>query len=88
MVVDYVFSDESFSLVRKFIERFDCTFRIDEPSGDALLLDIGDDSYRISADESADEFKKAIEESLRTGKNLLLDKYRANKVDYDNNMTY
>lgn len=88
MVVDYVFSDESFSLVRKFRERFDCTFRIDEPSGDALLLDIGDDSYRISADESADEFKEAIEESLRTGKNLLLDKYRANKVDYDNNMTY
>ena len=88
MVIDFAFSAEGFSLLQKFKDKFNCTFRIDEPSGDALFLDIGDDSYRINADESIEDFKATIEESLKAGKNLLLKKYQDNKVKYDEDMIY
>lgn len=88
MVVDYAFSTEGFSLLRKFKDKFDCTFRIDEPSGDTLLFDVGDNSYRISTDDSVDEFKAVINESLKSGKNLLLERYKNNKVEYDDDMIY
>ena len=88
MIVDFVFSAEGFSFMRDFKDKFDCAFRIDEPSGDSLLLDIGGDSYEIKADESVDEFKAAIAESLKSGKNLLQEKYRTGKVKYDEDMMY
>lgn len=88
MVIDFAFSAEGFSFLRKFKDKFDCTFRIDEPSGDALLLDIGDNSYRINADESVEEFKAAVMESLKSGKNLLLERYRDNKIKYEDDMIY
>nr|DAZ64945.1 MAG TPA: hypothetical protein [Caudoviricetes sp.] len=88
MVIDFAFSAEGFLLLRKFKDKFDCALRIDEPSGDALLLDIGDDSYRISADESVEEFKTAVMESLKSGENLLLERYRDNKVKYEDDMIY
>lgn len=88
MIVDFVFSAEGFAFMRDFKDKFDCTFRIDEPSGDTLLLDIGDDSYKIKADESVDEFKAAITESLKSGKNLLKEKYRTGKVKYNDDMIY
>lgn len=87
-MIDFVFSVEGFSLLRKFKDKFDCAFRIDEPSGDALLLDIGDDSYRIKVDESIEDFKAVVEESLKSGRNLLLERYQSNKVKYEDDMIY
>lgn len=88
MVIDFVFSVEGFSFLRKFKDKFDCTFRIDEPSGDALLLDIGENSYRIEADENIEDFKAAVTESLKSGENLLLERYQNNKVKYEDDMIY
>lgn len=88
MVIEFAFSVEGISLLRKFKDKFDCTFRIDEPSGDALLLDLGDSSYKINTDESVENFKVVIEESLKTGKNLLLKKYQGNKVKYEDDVVY
>lgn len=88
MVIDFAFSAEGFSLLREFKNKFDCTFRIDEPSGDALLLDIGDNSYRITDDENVEEFKTIVMESLETGENLLLERYQNNKVKYEDDVIY
>lgn len=88
MVIDFIFSAEGISLIRKFKGKFDCIFRIDEPSGDALLFDIGENSYRINDDESTEDFKAVVMESLRSGENLLLKKYQDNKVKYKNDMIY
>lgn len=88
MIVDFVFSTEGFSIVQKFAEKFDCAFRIDEPSGDTLLLDVGNDSYEINPDESVEDFKAAIAESLKSGKNLLQERYKTGKIKYNNDMIY
>ena len=88
MVIDFVFSAEGISLVRKFKDKFDCAFRINEPSGDALLFDIGEDSYRINDDESTEDFKAVVIESLKSGENLLLKKYQNNKVKYKDDVIY
>lgn len=88
MIVEFAFSKDVFPLLRKFADKFDCTFRIDEPSGDTLLFDVGDNSYRIDPDESSDVFTAIIKESLKLGKNLLLEKYQNNKVKYDDDMIY
>lgn len=88
MVVDYAFSTEGFSLLREFGGKFDCAFRVDEPSGDTLLLDVGDNSYRVSTDDSVEEFKAIIKESLKSGKNLLLERYQNDKAEYDDDMIY
>lgn len=88
MIVDFVFSAEGFPVVQKFAEKFDCAFRIDEPSGDTLLLDIGNDSYKIEPDESVEDFKAAIDESLKTGKNLLQERYKTSKMKYNDDIVY
>lgn len=88
MIVDFVFSTEGFSIVQKFAEKFDCAFRIDEPSGDTLLLDVGNDSYKIKPDESIEDFKAAIAESLESGKNLLQERYKTGKIKYNDDMIY
>ena len=88
MIVDFIFSAEGFSFVREFAEKFDCVFRIDEPSGDSLLLDVGENSYRIKSDETVEEFKALITESLKSGKNLLRDRYKTGKVEYNDSMIY
>lgn len=88
MVVDFAFTAEGFAILQKFNDKFDCRFRIDEPAGDSLLLDTGESSYRIDDGESIEKFKAAIEESLKTGKNLLLEKYKGNKVQYEDDVIY
>lgn len=88
MIVDFVFSAEGFSIVQRFAEKFDCAFRIDEPSGDTLLLDDGNDSYKIKPDESVEDFKAAITESLKSGKNLLQERYKSEKIKYNDDMIY
>ena len=88
MIVDFAFSTEGFSILQKFAEKFDCAFQIDQPSGDALLLGIGNDSYRIKPDESVENFKAAITESLKSGKNLLLEKYKSEKIKYNGDAIY
>lgn len=88
MVVDFAFTAEGFAILQKYNDKFDCRFRIDEPAGDSLLLDTGESSYKIDEDESVEAFKAMIEESLNTGRNLLLEKYRSNKIQYEDDVVY
>ena len=88
MITDFIFSAEGFSFLRKFKEKFDCSFRISEPSGNEVILDVGDKSYSIKDDESIECFKEAINESMRSGKNILIEKYKKNEVVYDDDVIY
>lgn len=88
MLQDFVFSVEGFSFLQNFKDTFDCAFRIDEPSGDALILDAGEHSYKIKDDESIEEFKAAVAESLETGKNLLVGRYKDSEIKYNEDADY
>lgn len=88
MVVDFAFTAEGFAILQKFNDKFDCQFRIDEPSGDSLLMDTGNGSYEIDDNLDVEEFKALLEESMKTGKNLLLEKYKGNKVQYEDDVVY
>ena len=88
MLIDFIFSAEGIPLIRKFNGKFDCAFRIDEPSGEALLFDVGENSYRINADESIEDFKAVVMESLKSGENLLLKKFQDNEIKYKDGMIY
>lgn len=88
MITDFAFSVEGFTLLRKYKDRFGCDIRIDEPSGESLILDVGDRSYRIDNGMNIDDFKKTITESLEAGKNLLLEKLRDNEIKYRDDALY
>lgn len=88
MLQDFVFSAEGFSFLQDFKDKFDCSFRIDEPSGDALILDAGDHSYKITDEESLEGFKAAVSESLETGKNLLVIRYKDSEIEYNEDADY
>lgn len=88
MIIDFALTAEGFTLLQKFSSKFNCRLRIDEPDGNELLLDTGEDSYRINMGENVAEFKAVIEESLKTGKNLLLEKYKGDKVHYAEDVLY
>lgn len=87
MIQDFVFSAEGFGFLQDFKDRFDCTFRIDEPS-DALVLDAENHSYKVKDDENLDDFKAAVVESLATGKNLLMSRYQDSEMEYNEDADY
>lgn len=84
MLADFVFSSEK---VRKYNERFDCSFLIEEP-GDGLLLCIGDDSYLIPQEIDEQEFVAIIEESLKNNENLLVGRCVHTDDIYPNGLIY
>lgn len=85
-MIEFIFSKEGYKFLNKYKEMFDCGFRIDEPDGTAVLVDIGDDTFEIPEEESIEDFKALINESISTGRNFLESKY--SKVEYDNDMIY
>lgn len=88
MLQDFVFSAEGFSFLERFKDKFGCAFRIDEPSGDALILDTANHSYRIKDEESLESFKATVTESLEIGKNLLAIRYKDSEIKYDEGADY
>ena len=87
MVSDFIFSSAGDRLLVRFKEQFDCDFRFDEPSGH-LVMDIGEDTYRIPESVSAAEWKRMISESIDMQVNLLLEQYRDNAVQYEPDVDY
>lgn len=88
MVVDFFVSCEGTALLREFEDKFDCGFRIDEPGGDTLVFDIGENTYEIPLDERLEDFKAVIQQSLKSGENLLLQRYSNNRIRYEDNVIY
>lgn len=87
MVTDFIVTADGFSLVRQYEDKFNGSIRIDEPSGELLILDIGNKSFRI-ADSSLDDFKETFIQSLESGKNLLLEKNKGNEINYEAGVVY
>lgn len=71
----------------KYKKKFDCAIRIDEPSGNSLILDAGRKSFYIDC-SNVDDLEDMITQSLKTGKNILLEKSKMNEVKYDKNVLY
>ena len=85
MLQDYIFSDDGFSFLRKFRQRFDCMFRLEVPGG-MLVMDEGDDAYKLPESMTTDEFKKLVGESISVGKNLV--KLKCSKIEYVKGTVY
>jgi len=88
MPKEFIFSAEGFEFLGKFKNKFDCSFRIEEPSGSMVILDVGNQSFGIKEDESLEDFKAAVEKSLETGENLLAVRYKNFEIKYDEDVDY
>ena len=87
MVMDFIFSADGFSLLQQYKDKFNCSVRIDEPSGESLILDADGKSFRI-AGGTVEDFKTTIIQSLETGENLLLEKNKGNEIKYGDDILY
>lgn len=87
MVTDFIFSADGFSLLQQYKDKFNCSIRIDEPSGESLILDIGNKSFYIDG-SNVDDFKETIAQSLKSGKNLLFEKNKGNEIKYEDDILY
>ena len=85
---DFIFSKEGHEYLKDFKERFDCIFGIDEPSGENIIVDAGDLSYEIPSDESIEAFKAAVDKSMETGRNMVVERYKNNLVEYESDIDY
>lgn len=88
MVVDSFVSCEGTALLREFEGKFDCGFRIDEPGGNTLVFDIGENTCEVPPDERLEDFKAVIQQSLKSGENLLLQRYSNNQIRYEDDVIY
>lgn len=90
MIIDFIMSIDGMKFLDNFKEQFDCNFRIAEPSGTDLLLDVGEKTFKIPEDESIDEFKAAVITSVETGENILIERYKHYEVDdaYESDIEY
>lgn len=87
MVTDFIFSADGFSLLQQYKDKFNCSVRIDEPSGESLILDAGNKSFRIDGG-TVEDFEATIIQSLETGENLLLEKSKGNEIKYGDDILY
>ncbi len=87
MVTDFIFSADGFSLLQQYKDKFNCSIRIDEPSGESLILDAGNKSFRIDGSNVGD-FREAIVRSLESGENLLFEKNKGNEIKYEDDVDY
>lgn len=88
MLQNYIFSDAGFEFVKEFCETFDCSFRVDEPAGEDLVIDVGEKTFKIPSSETVDDFKKAVSESVKTGKNIVAKRYDEFPVFYEEDNDY
>lgn len=86
MISEFVFSAEGMLFLKDFKKMFDCTFRIDEPDGSDVVMDTSAHSYRISDKGGVDEFKAAIEASVKTGENRIAKLYA--EIEYNDEVLY
>ncbi len=87
MVTDFIFSADGFSLLQQYKDKFNCSIRIEEPSGESLILDADEKSFRIDGSD-VDDFKEIIVQSLESGENLLLEKSKGNEIKYEDDILY
>ena len=87
MVRNYLSTKPGFLLSRQYQERFDCSIGVEEP-GDILVLDLGDEVLMIPNNETVDDFRQTIQQSLTSGKNLLAERYAANKSEQIEGVVY
>ena len=87
MVTDFIFSAGGFSLLQQYKDKFNCSIRIDEPSGESLILETDEKSFRIDG-SSVDDFKEIIVQCLESGENLLLEKSKGNEIKYEDDILY
>ena len=86
MIADFIFSNEGFSFLKNFTEKFDCSFKIPEPSGNQVVLEINGKWVEIKESEDVEAFKAAINESIRSGKNMLLERYKGSEIIFDDDV--
>ena len=87
MIIDFIFTADGFSLLQQYKDKFNCSVRIDEPSGQSLMLDTGNKSFHIDCSD-IDDFKETIFQSLESGENLLFEKNKGNEIKYEYDILY
>lgn len=85
MVSEFIFSKEGNMFLDEFKTKFGCRFRHDEPGND-LVFDVGEKTYKIPDDETQENFKSLVLESVKSNQNLLTNQY--NIVEYVEDADY
>ena len=53
-----------------------------------MVFDIGANTYEIPHDERLEDSKAVIHQSLKSGENLLLQRYSNNQIRYEDDVIY
>jgi len=73
---ELILADEGWSYVDSICEAFGGNIALDESNWMSVLYEVDGNTYAIPEEEDAEDFKRAVEESLRTGKNMVLERYK------------
>lgn len=89
MLITFISSDEGFDILCNYKKQFGCAVYILEP-GSELILDTGPEAYVIDYSMPEEEFKEIVSQSIKTGENLLLQRFLHAKLedDHDPNVVY
>jgi len=75
-VYEFYFTEEGRYYVKRVCNAFGGSLGIDDSDWTSVLYEIDGGAYAIPEEEDAADFIRAVEESLRTGKNMLLERYK------------
>ena len=81
----FIFSEEGALFLDEFKNKFGCRFRYDEPGND-LVFDVDEKTYKILDDETLENFKSLILDSVKKCQNLLAE--QCNIVEYEDNIDF
>lgn len=72
---EFLLTEEGWQLNVNMRKAFRGGLGIDEADGVSILYEVDGDAYLIPEEEDASTFRRTVEESLRTGKDLLRERY-------------
>ena len=88
-VYEFYFTEEGWRCVKDMCSAFGGSMGIHESNWTSMIYEIDGGVYSIPEEEDAADFKRAVEESLRTGKNMLLERYKQFPTEpYDDDSDY
>ena len=79
---EFLLTEEGWQLNVNMRKAFRGGLGIDEADGVSILYEVDGDAYLIPEEEDASTFWRLVEESLRTGKDLLRERYNLLPEDW------
>ena len=88
-VYEFIYTDDGWNYAKSMCEAIGGSIGVEDSDWTSVLYEADGGVYSIPEEEDAADFKRAVEESLRTGKNMLLERYKQFPAEpYDDDSDY